>query len=275
VKPEGDDYVVLCTERNHTAKLYLPSSLFQVKAGDEWERKDGVSVTPEDIQIMSSTPKAAGLPKNPPGKAENTTYVEETNGWALFPDQRGENVAPTLDKLVPEAMKVSGIELSERLQERQKEQVREVIKAIEPLGIQISPYIHTAGTGSMYVSAVVDGWKVELRWGDHPGRRWLDDVTIDLSTDPKEAVEQVRSWITRKRKQAETMKAEQEARAARMARLHSTWDALNTEQQAQVIRRSGGKVGKNGPTWAQGEWKGERFYKNLEKLVPEAAAIKS
>jgi hypothetical protein len=56
--------------------------------------------------LQDDSLKVAGIGKNPPGKPE-TVYPERSNGWALNPDQRGENVAPSLAQLLPEELKPS------------------------------------------------------------------------------------------------------------------------------------------------------------------------
>ncbi len=55
--------------------------------------------TAEEYPTKALDPKTADLDKNTPGKPE-TQYEEGSNGWALFPDQRGEAESVDLKKMV-------------------------------------------------------------------------------------------------------------------------------------------------------------------------------
>lgn len=100
VHQQGDDYVIDCSSSRGSARLSIPSGVFEERVGEQWRRKEGVTIQPQDIKIVAPSVKQSGNNKNPPGKAENTTYPEYSNGWALFPDQRGEEENVDVSKMI-------------------------------------------------------------------------------------------------------------------------------------------------------------------------------
>jgi hypothetical protein len=112
--------------------------------------------------------------KNPPGKPE-MVYEQGSNGWALFPDQRGDSTGPSIDELIPEALKSAGVKW--RSKEAHMSVLAEAVIAAFDSNTQISWGIE--GTGKVLARFQVHDSKVVTEFISTAENEWRVGFNVD------------------------------------------------------------------------------------------------